>query len=159
MKKTNLGVPLVLLVFAVFMVSVLMVLLTGADVLQGITERSQKNYGQRIAAQYLSTRVRQADGVGEICVRTTNEGDRLVLMEDVDGYPFETTLYCHDGYLRELFCVSGYDPGVEFGEKILPAEHFSVTDHGEYLEMELTFSSGEACSVILQLRSERGVTS
>ena len=39
MKKSNLGFLLVLLVFAVFMVSILVVLLTGADVVQGITER------------------------------------------------------------------------------------------------------------------------
>ena len=101
MKKRNLGFLLVLLVFAVFMVSVLLVLLTGADVVQSITERDQKSYDQRTIIQYISTRVRQADQAGAIFVRTAETGDRLVLQEEIDGLLFETTIYCYDGYLCE----------------------------------------------------------
>ena len=43
MKKNNLTGVLVLLVFAVFMVSVLFVLLTGADVVQKLTDRDQRS--------------------------------------------------------------------------------------------------------------------
>ena len=159
MKKSNLGFLLVLLVFAVFMVSTLLVLMTGADVLQNITQHDQKSYEQRTAAQYIATRVRQADQAGMISVRTTDDGDRLVLAEEIDGFLFETTVYCHDGYLCEMFSASGYDPGAEFGEKILPAERFSVTDRGEYLELEITFAEGETWPMILRLRSERGAVS
>ena len=159
MKKSNLGFLLVLLVFALFMVSALLVLLTGADVVQGITERDQKSYEQRTAVQYIATRVRQADQACMISVRTTDAGDRLVLAEEIDGILFETLVYCHDGYLRELFCAGGYDPGAEFGEKILPAEQFCVIDQGEYLELEITFADGQSRSVILHLRSERGAVS
>ncbi len=159
MKKSNLGFLLVLLVFAVFMVSALLVLLTGADVVQGITQRDQKNYEQRTAVQYIATRVRQADQAGMISVRTTEAGDSLVLAEEIDGIRFETLVYCHDGYLRELFCASGYDPGAEFGERILPAERFCVTDCGDYLDMDITFADGQTRSMILWLRSERGAAS
>ena len=159
MKKRNLGFLLVLLVFAVFMVSVLLVLLTGADVVQSITELDQKSYDQRTIIQYISTRVRQADQAGAIFVRTAETGDRLVLQEEIDGLLFETTIYCYDGYLCELFCVNGYDPGPGFGEKILPAERFHVTDNGEYLEMEITFANGEIRSMLLRLRSERSAAS
>ena len=124
MKKSNLGFLLVLVVLATFMVSVLLVLLTGADVVQGITERDQKSYGQRTVMQYIATRVHQADQAGMISVRETEAGDRLVLAETIGSSLFESVIYCHDGYLRELFCASGYEPEAEFGEKILPAESF-----------------------------------
>ena len=159
MKKSNMGFLLVLLVFALFMVSALLVLLTGADVVQGITERDQASYEQRTAVQYLATRVRQADEVGAISVCTTEIGDRLVLSETIDGLPYETMIYCYDGYLRELFCVRGNAFDAAFGEKILPAECFRVTDQGQYLEMEISFADGATRSMILQLRSERGATS
>lgn len=159
MKKSNLGFLLVLLVFAVFMVSILMVLLTGADVVKGITQRDQKSYEQRTAVQYIATRVRQADQAGMIAVRTTDAGDRLVLAEEIEGSLFETSVYCYDGYLCELFCASGYDPGPEFGERILPAERFCVIDCGDHLQLEITFVNGETQSMILQLRSERGAAS
>ena len=156
MKKSNLGFLLVLLVFATFAVSVLMVLLTGADVVQGITERDRKGYGQRTVMQYLATRVHQADQAGMISVRETEDGDRLVLAEKIEESLFESVIYCHDGYLRELFCASGYEPEAEFGEKILPAERFYVTDREDHLELEITFADGERRMLTLQIRSERG---
>ena len=156
MKKSNLGFLLALLVFAVFMVSILLVLLTGADVLHSITRRDQKSYEQRTAAQYVATRVHQADQAGGISVRNAETGDILVLAEEIDGFLYETSIYCYDGYLRELYCAGGYDPGAEFGEKILPAERFCVTDCGEYLELEILFADGETWPMTLHLRSERG---
>ena len=160
MKKSNLGFLLVLLVFAVFMVSILVVLLTGADVVQGITERDQKSYEQRTAVQYIASRVRQADQTGMIRVDSSETvGDRLVLVEEIDGILCETVIYCYDGYLRELFSVDGYDPGAEFGEKILPVERICATDCGAYLVIEIRFADGETRSMTLYLRSERGAAS
>ncbi|MBQ1280651.1 MAG: DUF4860 domain-containing protein [Oscillospiraceae bacterium] len=156
MKKSNLGFLLAMLVFALFMVSVLAVLLSGADVVQGITRRDQKSYEQRTAVQYVATRIRQAEEAGKIFVRESEAGDRLVLAETIEGIEFETAVYCYDGYLRELFSISGYDPGAEFGEKILPAAQFSVSDEGDYLNIEITFEDGSTQEMIIALRSERG---
>ena len=160
MKKSNLGFLLVLLVFAVFMVSILVVLLTGADVVQGITERDQKSYEQRTTVQYIASRIRQADQAGMISVDSSESvGNRLILAEEIDGIRCETIIYCYNGYLHELFSVNGYDPGPEFGEKILPAEQFCVKDWGTYLEIEIHFADGGTRLVTLCLRSERGAVS
>ena len=50
-----------LLLFGVFAVCLLMVLLTGADSYQGLTRRDRISDNRRVCAQYLATRVRQAD--------------------------------------------------------------------------------------------------
>ena len=68
-KKSHISGIMVLLLFAVFMVSVLLVLLTGADVYQRMAQRGQESYNQRTAAQYIATRVRQADQAGMVTVR------------------------------------------------------------------------------------------
>lgn len=86
MKKNNLTGVLVLLVFAVFMVSVLFVLLTGADVVQKLTDRDQKSYQQRTAVQYVTMRVRQADREDMVEVRKVDDRDVLVLAEMIEGY-------------------------------------------------------------------------
>ena len=156
MKKRNLGFLLVLLVFAVFMVSVLLVLLTGADVVQSITERDQKSYDQRTIIQYISTRVRQADQAGAIFVRTAETGDRLVLQEDIDGLLFETTIYCYDGYLRELFAGAGSERDPEYGEPVLPAETLQIMDQNSCLQVELQLPEGKEETLILYLRSGEG---
>ena len=97
MKKNNLTGVLVLLVFAVFMVSVLFVLLTGADVVQKLTDRDQKSYQQRTAVQHVTMRVRQADREDMVEVRQIDGQDVLVLAEIIEGYRYETLVYCADG--------------------------------------------------------------
>lgn len=156
-KKSNLGSVLVLLVFAVFMVSVLLVLLTGADVVQTLTQRDQSSYNQRTAAQYITTRVRQGDQSGMICVRSFAGQDALVLTEEIDGICYETLVYCFDGYLRELFQEVGLDLEPEFGEWILPLEAFRVSDMGDYLQVALTLEDATDETLYLRLRSESGV--
>ena len=65
-KKRKTDALVVLLLFGVFAVCVLSVLLTGADAYQRLSERDRVSYDQRTAAQYLSTRVRQADRLGGV---------------------------------------------------------------------------------------------
>ena len=72
MKKKSITGVLVLLVFAAFLVSVSMVLMTGADVVQNITARDQKSYSQRTVTQYLTTRVRRADRINHSSFRNRN---------------------------------------------------------------------------------------
>lgn len=156
MKKNHLSGVLVLLVFAVFGVSVLLVLLTGADVVQTLSERDRQSYDRRTALQYITTRVRQADERGMVSVRNEEETDVLVLGEDIEGYRYETLVYCYDGYLRELFVEAGLEMDLEFGELILPVQALSLAHEGTHIRAGLTFEDGETRSLILALRGERG---
>ena len=158
MKKSNLTGVLVLLVFAVFMVSVLLVLLSGADTVQKLTDRDQRTYHHRTAVQYLTTRIRQSDRAG--AVSTDNSGDvsTLVLTEDIDGYPYETRIYCYDGYLREMFCPAGLGLAPGFGEEILPMEDFRVVLEDNMLRAELILTDGTSEHCQLLLRSEGGLS-
>ena len=154
MKKNNLAGVFTLLVFAVFMVCVLMILLTGADVVRGITQRDQRSYDQRTAVQYLTTRVRQADQTGDVSV---SESGALLLREDIDGTTYETSVYCHDGYLREMFYETGYALPPEFGEAVLPASDFRASQEDQLLTITLEMPNGTEQTLFLQLRSEQEV--
>lgn len=151
MKKKSLTGVLVLLVFAAFTVSVLSVLLTGADLVRGITLRDRRGYDLRTAEQYLTTRVRRADRAGAILAE---EGHTLVLREDVDGACYETRIYCYGGSLRELYCEAGYALGPEFGEEILPVEELRVAREGSLLYLSFRMPDGEESSLLLHIRSE-----
>lgn len=154
-KKSNISGILVLLVFAAFMVSVLLVLLTGADVVQKLTERDQDSYDRRTAARYLTTRTRQADYAGGISVRSFGGEDAIVYMEEIEGTCYETLVYCYDGYLREMFVEAGMEQAAEFGEKIIPMASFRVDDCESYLQAELELMDGQREIVTIYLRSER----
>ena len=152
MKKSNLTGVLVLLVFAVFMVSVLLVLLSGADTVQKLTQRDRQTYHHRTAVQYITTRIRQADETGAV---TTN-ADTLILTETLGGTAYETRIYCCNGYLRELFCESGSAIAPEFGEEILPMERFQITRENNLIRAELFLPDGSNATLTLLLRSEEG---
>ena len=154
MKKNNLSGLLALLVFAVFAVSVLMILLNGADIVQKVSARDRESFGRRTAAQYITTRIRQADTADGIDVR---DGEVLVLSEEIDGYVYDTLVYCCDGYLREMFCERGMEQDPEFGEKILPLEEMRLSLSGNMLSADIAFADGSEEQLTFALRSERGV--
>lgn len=136
--------------------AVLAVLLTGADVYQRLAVRDQHSYDQRTVAQYLTTRVRQADRLNDVRIEPFGGQDALVFTEVIDGSTYETLVYCYDGYLRELFAAAGGDFLPEDGEKVLAAQSLSIRQTGQLLDVELTSPSGEVQSLNLYLRSGKG---
>lgn len=158
MKKNSMTSVLVLLVFTVFMVAVLIVLLNGADLLQQITLRDQRSYNQRTVTQYLTTHIRQADRSDTVFVRTCGQTDMLVFSEEIDGTRYETSVYCYDGYLREMYCQAGLDLPLEFGEEILPAADFHAVCQGSLVQIRFQTADGETETVRLHLRSGEGET-
>ena len=160
MKKKNMTGILVLLVFACFMVSVMFVLLSGADIVQRLTDRDQAAYNSRTAVQYLTTRIRQADEAGSVSVTTAEETSVLVLTEKINDLLYETRVYCYDGYLMEMFSPSGIGLPLEFGEKILPMDQFSVSIEDilfhALLQAEFQLPDGTSETVYLTLRSKGG---
>ena len=156
-KKNHLGGVLVLLVFAVFVVSVLLVLLTGADVVKKLSDHDQRSYEHRTVIQYITTRVRQADARDRVSVRSFEGVDALVLSQDIEDVRYETLVYCWDGYLRELFIEAGLEIDAEFGEQILPLKGVGFTDAGTHITADITMSDGTQESILLALRGERGM--
>lgn len=158
-KKKNMAGMLVLLVFAIFMVSILMILLMGTDIVQELNQRDQYSYNLRTVAQYITTRVRQADQAGMISVRSFSGLESLILAEEIDGKIYETRVYCYDGYLRELFCEAGMEMQPEFGEQILPLEDLHITDMDSFVKVECFLDGGGSETLVLQLRSRREAVS
>lgn len=156
MKKRNLSGLLVLLIFAVFAISVLMILLSGADIVRRLTGRGQDAYDHRTAVQYLTTRVHQADSAGSVAVGAEEGGDVLILTEEIDGAQYETRVYCYDGYLREMFCSAGAGLPPEFGEKILPMTSFRIALEDSVLSGSFTLTDGSSEAFCLFLRSKGG---
>lgn len=155
--KGNIAGLAALLLFGVFAVCILFVLLTGADTYQRLAERDQSAYSQRTVAQYIATRVRQADGLDQVSVSDFGGLDALVLTEEIGGELYQTRVYCYGGTIRELFTldVDGFAP--EDGEKILPAEGLDLTLDGQVLTVVITNADGTVQELTLYLRSGEGV--
>ena len=138
-----------LLVFTVFAVCVLMVLLYGARVYEHLAEQSEENFRLRTAAQYLRTRVWQAEVV---CVTDFDGCEALTLKETIDGTAYLTRVYCHEGFLRELFGAESASLSPEDGEKIMPLESLQMEQNGSLLTLQ-----ADTVRLQLQLRGKEGV--
>ena len=118
----------------------------------------EESYDLRTVTQYLTTRIRQADQTSAVSVRKFGQIDILVLSEDLDGTCYETSIYCYNGYLRELYCQAGLDLPPEFGEEILAINSFQAVYTPSLLHITFEMSDGTAETILLHLRSGKGVT-
>lgn len=145
-----------LLLFGVFAVCVLAVLLSGADAYQRLTDRDQSAFDRRTAAQYLATRVRQADTAGGVEIEEFG-GVRSLKLDAQSSYP--TWLYCYDGQLMELYCYFEERPGPEDGQALLELEGLDPELEDGLLTLHLTYRDGETETLVLGLRSGEGAAS
>lgn len=131
-----------LLVLAVFSIGILGALLGGARIYRGLTEQGRSDYDRRTCLQYLSTKLSQAPAPQGIKIRQFGTSQSLFLLEAIDGREYSTRIYCHNGWLMELFSVNsdGFSP--EDGEKILPLNSLSLSQDGALLTL-LAESAGE----------------
>lgn len=155
--KGNIAGLAALLLFGVFAVCVVLVLLTGADAYRGLTQRDQSAYSHRTAAQYLTTRVRQADREGKISVGQFGGEDALLLEEEMDGISFVTRVYYYDGAIRELFSFADETFEPRDGEEILPARGLKLEQNGSWLTVSIVSEDGTVQDLTLYLRSGEGV--
>ena len=156
-RKGNMTGVAALLVFGIFAVCIVLVLLTGANAYRGLTQRDQSAYSRRTAAQYLTTRVRQADWLGQITVGEFGGEDALLVEEEIDGVLFLTRVYYHDGAIRELFAFADETFAPQDGEEILPARSLTVEQEGRWLKISVTGEDGTVTDLTLHLRSGEGV--
>lgn len=157
-KKFSMDGLLTLVLFGIFALCVLAVLLHGARVYQQLTVRGQDSYNERTAAQYIVTRVRQADAAGAVAVGTLGTAEALELTETIGGERYITRVYCYDGYIRELFSAASHDFQPADGQCILPAQALDFSLEDGFLTAGITREDGEYLQVGVSLRSGQEVS-
>ena len=133
-KRFQIQQVLTLLTLTVFALCLLLVLLSGASCYRGLVERGEESYGRRTALQYLTTRIRQAEGVE---VGDFEGCPALILEETVENETYTTKVYCYEGWLRELYAVPGAKLPPKAGTAILEAEELSLARDGDLLKVTL----------------------
>jgi len=137
MKKSSVSGLAALLVFAVFAVCLAGVLLTGAKSYSSLTDRGGESYEKSTALQFFAAKIRQSPSGSAVSISDFGGTDALLIRENIDGQAYSTLIYCHDGWLMELFTAEGGDFAPEDGEKILPAESLSLSLEDDLLRIEL----------------------
>ena len=125
---------LTVLVFTVFALCVLLVLLTGAGVYRNLVQKGEDSYASRTAAQYVITRVHQAQ---DVSVEPFGDTDALVLREQTEDGVYLTRVYCQGGFLRELYSPESAQLTPGDGETVLPMQKLELSAENGLLTVTL----------------------
>ncbi len=148
------------MLFTVFALCIITVLITGAKIYKSFTARDQLSYDHRTVSRYLTTRIHQSDAqdtyfVGDFSDATPKaEGDTFYFCEYFEGKVYYTRIYCHEGFLYELFSVSDepFDPAD--GERILAVDDLRFFVKGNIVTVEVKYVDGEQQTLYVNMRSE-----
>lgn len=140
---------LAFVMLAVFAISILSVLLTGAEVYSRLTEDTAANHARRVAEQYLATRLRQGDGT---YAEDFGGVSALIFPEDVGGTTYITRIYCYEGWLRELYTAEAGEFSPADGEKLLEMEALSVIIEDDLVMLTFALPGGETGQVLSSIR-------
>ena len=159
-KESRWSKILPFMLFAVFALCVITVLITGAKIYQSFTERDQLSYDHRTVSRYLTTRIRQSDAqcayfIGDFFDPTSKEeGDTFYFCEYIGEKLYYTRIYCHEGYLCELFSVSSepFDPAD--GERILAVEDLRFFISDNVVTVKVQYADGERQTIYVNMRSK-----
>lgn len=139
-RKNTAHILAALALLAVFALAVFSCLVAGAKSYRRISESADFAYTRRTAAAYLHTQLSRA---GEVSVEPFGEEAALCLHETLDGTEYTTRIYCHGGWLMELFSrrETVFDP--EDGRQVLALESLDITEEGEMLILRFADGHGE----------------
>lgn len=133
-----------LILFALYALCIFAVLFSGTRIFSRLDSRDEGSFNLRSIEGYIATRLRQSDFAGGISI----EGESLVLLAE-EGY--ESRVYCHEGFLYEIFTRSGAQFPPEGGERLLRAESMSLSMEEGILRVDIVSDSGET-SIVHALR-------
>lgn len=136
MKKAKHGQRIdavfVLLIFSIFVISVLIVLVFGASIYQNVSEYMETDAYDRLVLSYISTRIKTSNDAGMIYIAEFYGENALMIDEVFGDREFQTIIYYHDGWLYELFSEKGLGLSRCSGTQLIRANslEFETLGHG-----------------------------
>ena len=153
-KERTVSTVAALAVLMVFAVSILSALLAGAGAYQRLTSRHQTAYESRTAAQYLATKVRQAESSSAVAIGEIDGLQALKITRFIDSEVYVTWVYCRDGYLMELFCAENAGLAAADGEKLMPMKSMAFSLEDGLLTAKLSMENATQ-QVVISVRGAK----
>ena len=115
-----------LVLYLTFAIFTLALTVTAASVYENISSGMEENHSVRTALSYISTKMRQADGV-------KIENGQIIIDED----DCVSRIYYHDGSLTEYFGEANAEFETEYGDEIISADSFEAREENGNIRIEI----------------------
>jgi len=117
-----------MIIFCVFAISVLIVLVLGANTYESVTVLSREGYTEHSILSYIWTKVKNSDNVGRVYVGEFHGLSALYIEEEIGKIEYSTTVYQYNGWIYELFCEKGLEFNPEDGAKIIKFDNLTFKE-------------------------------
>lgn len=127
-QQHNIEGAFVLVLFAVFAITVIAVLALGANSYQRLVGRDNDAYNRRIITSYVAARIRSGDAVASIAVGGFNKADvddgvnTLHIFQEVEGDRYDQRIYFYEGEIYEIEALEDVSLEPADGTPILEAK-------------------------------------
>lgn len=146
----------VLVLFAVFAITVLFVLMSGAGVYKDTHNVMTERYQERTCLSYLTAKVNHYDETGKVYVADVNGVQALAVDEEMGGTTYTTYIYCTDGSVKEIMVEKGASFELDAGLDIIAAKKLEFETKDNLLKVICTGETGKTAFVTLHVASGIG---
>ena len=152
-KKHNIDIMFLMVLFLVFTFSAVSVLLMSVNSYRSVVLANEANANARTATSYIREVVRQHDKDGAIAFDQFEGVDCIRLSEEA-GYSLY--IYQYDGYLMELEAKDGSGATPDFGSKILAVNDMQISvQDADTIKVSIEDASGNTEDVLIGVKSRK----
>ena len=111
-QQHNIEGAFVLVLFAVFAITVIAVLALGANSYRRLVSRDNDAYNRRIITSYVAAKIRSSDAVASVEVGGFSSAKKddgvntLHLYRDIEGDIYDQRIYYYDGHVYEMLTIA-----------------------------------------------------
>ncbi len=151
LKKHNIDIMFLMILFLIFTFSAVSVLLMAVNSYRSVVNANEEGSNARAAMAYIKEVVRKNDDTGVIAISNIDGVNCLEIRQD--GY--SSYIYAYDGYLMELTAKDTAGATVDFGDKIIKVNSFDISWIDDYrtLLVEIEDASGNMHEVDISVKS------
>ncbi|MDR2570936.1 MAG: DUF4860 domain-containing protein [Oscillospiraceae bacterium] len=113
-----------LVIFCVFSMSILLTIALSAGIYRNVNSISIERDQEHTSLAYIWSKVRSGDVADSINIVDFHGVAALRFYEEYGDRSFATTIYLHDGWLRELFREEGLSADLNDGTPVIESELF-----------------------------------
>lgn len=152
-RSASAGTIAALTLACVFGVTLLLSLAAGAGVYRRVADRVEQSAQQRVGLTYITAKLHAYDTVGGIRTGKFGDVDAVFLDQELDGIVYETALYVHEGWMKEVLYEQGWTMSPEDGMTITEAQSLTVKEENGLLTLLYVGPDGRTETARLMIRS------
>ena len=128
-QKHSIDILFILLIFAGFLLTAVLLVSMGTREYRGIVETMQKNSSLRTPQAYLMQAVRQNKDEDAVQIEEIDGVSTLAIRREIGGLPYTMRIYVYREQLMEMLTPEGnYDFTLAAGTRILPVRGLELEE-------------------------------